>query len=65
MRSVSTRLLAPPSARRSETRPPRDPALAQEVSVRRTTDGGQIVVRRVTSSADGVPRTLHIDAVVR
>lgn len=40
-------------------------AVTQEVSVRRTEDGGQIVVRRLVAGEAGARRTLHIDAVVR
>jgi hypothetical protein len=63
MRPISTRLqpsLHLPPAR--ETRAP----LTQEISVRQTADGSQIVVRRVVAGgSEGQGRTLHIDAVVR
>ena len=65
MRPVTTRLAPPLPVRRADAREARDTRLAQEVTVRRTADGGQIVVRRVTTQADGVPRTIHIDALVR
>jgi hypothetical protein len=63
MRPISTRLQ--PSLPVQPARDTRAP-LTQELSVRQTADGSQIVVRRVVAAgAEGQSRTLHIDAIVR
>jgi hypothetical protein len=63
MRPISTRLQPSlPAQPARETGAP----LTQELSVRHTADGGQIVVRRVVAyGSEGLGRTLHIDAIIR
>lgn len=58
--SITPAPVTPPVPRAAAHAP-----LSQEVSVRRTDDGGQIVVRRVVAGEPGARRTLHIDALVR
>ncbi|HYD55095.1 MAG TPA: hypothetical protein VEA99_20840 [Gemmatimonadaceae bacterium] len=68
MRPISGPALTPIFPARHDVREGRQQrgSVAQEISVRATADGGQIVVRRVTSDpGDGPARTLHIDAIVR
>jgi hypothetical protein len=66
MRPVSSAQTVPVPSTRLDARDSREPrdAVAQEISMRQTAEGGQIVVRRVVGG-EGRGRTLHIDAVVR